>query len=208
MKKIVFDGLLFIVLFLGFYNISSAQSPQSDPTKSLTCMIETDFYIVHLTAYQEPEKGVKLKKRKKFEPFCQELPNHGVSYLAIDFIDRDLRKMPVGMRVIEKLENPDGEGMIDGAIIAETAPKNYKRGVADIQVDFPKPGHYALIAMVGDDMFADKIEIPLRVGIGSVFSFSSLYPFVFFMLAAAIGYVIYRFFLSRHKRKENNGYHL
>jgi hypothetical protein len=203
-KKLVFKSLLFIFLLLGFKSIVLAQDDSlSDPTKSLQCLITTDFYIVHLTSYQEPKKDAD-SKRHKFKPFCQELPEHGLSYLAVDFIDRDLRKMPIGMRVVEEVESPEGGEMTEGTIIAETPAQLYKTGVAQIQADFPKPGLYALIVMVGDDMFADKIRIPLRVGIDSLFTWTSLLPFLFLVVVALIGYGVYRFFMFRHNRKLRN----
>lgn len=201
MKKPTITSLLFF-LFLGIFQPVSAQSPLSDPTKSLECMITTDFYIVHLSAYQEPKKDGK--KRHTFKPFCQELPEHGASFLAIDFIDRDLRQMPIGMQVVELKENSEGGEMIDGEIIAQTPAQIYKTGVSQIQVDFPKPGHYALVASVGDDMFADKIRIPLRVGIGSAFHWSSLLPYILAIILGLIAYGFYRFFLFLHKRKASN----
>lgn len=204
MKKSIFRGLLFIFLFPGFQgNVLAQDESLSDPTKSLQCLITTDFYIVHLTSYQEPKKDAD-SKRHKFKPFCQELPEHGLSYLAVDFIDRDLRKMPIGMRVVEEVESPEGGEMTEGTIIAETPAQLYKTGVAQIQADFPKPGQYALIVMVGDDMFADKIRIPLRVGIGSLFTWTSLLPFLFLVVVALIGYGVYRFFMFRHNRKLKN----
>ncbi len=202
MNKSVFNSLLFFFLLLGFQSTGLAQDDSlSDPTQSLKCLITTDFYIVHLTSYQEPKKD--SEKRHKFKPFCKELPEHGPSFLAIDFLDRDLREMPIGMQVVEEVENPEGGEMVDGATIAQTSAQLYKNGVAQIQADFPKPGHYALIVTVGDDMFADKIRIPLRVGIGSLFSLSSLLPYLILVFAAVIGYGIYRFFIFLHNRKKN-----
>lgn len=175
------------------------QSQGYDPMKSLECMITTDFYIVHLTAYQEPKAD--SKKRHTFKPFCQELPEAGASFLAIDFLDSDLRQLPVGMEVFELKDNPEGEEMIDGASIAISPAQIYKNGVAQIQANFPKPGHYVLVASVGDDMFADKIRIPLRVGIGSAFSIAFIYPYLGFIFAATIVYGLYRFFVNRFNRK-------
>ncbi len=193
--------LLTSCLVLWFSSLSHAQlqSQSADPTKSLTCLITTDFYIVHLTSYSVPEG--KEKKRSAFTPYCQELHEHGPSYLAIDFIDRDLRQMPVGLRVISEKENPEGEGMIEGEIIAESPVQTYKNGVAQIRAVFPEPGKYALIATVGDDMFADKIRIPLRVGIGSEFKWSSLLPYFLAILAIVLGYLIYKFFIWLHNKK-------
>ena len=205
MKKTFLSGLLAILILVSFQNTASAQAAsQSDPLKSLQCLITTDFYIVHLTVYQEPTKASNSKKRKKFEPFCQVLPEQGKSFLAIDFIDRDLRKMPVGMKVIEETEDPETGKMVEGATIAETPAQNYKNGVAQIQANFPKSGHYALIATVGDDMFADKIRIPLRVGIGEAFSWGPLLPYIIAILAIAISYSIYRFFVYRYNRSKDN----
>ncbi len=205
MNKPVLNGLFFIVIFFGLQNIGFAQSQaDSDPIKSLVCLITTDFYIVHLTAYQEPKNLSKSKKRKKFEPFCQTLPNDGPSFLSIDFIDRDLRKMSIAMRVIEEAEDPKSGEMVEVKAIADKPAQIYKNGVAQIQADFPKPGHYALIAMVGDDMFADKIRIPLRVGIGEAFSWGTFFPYIIFIITALLSYGIYRYFSSRYNRKNKN----
>ncbi|MCK5870658.1 MAG: hypothetical protein KAG45_08470 [Methyloprofundus sp.] len=204
MKNPLVSWLLFIVLITSFQKIGFAQSPSlSDPTKSLTCLITTDFYIVHLTAYQEPKKDPDAKKRHTFEPFCQVLPEDGSSFLAIDFIDRDLRQMPIGMSVIELVESAETGEMTDGKILSEVAPQTYKTGVSQIQVNFPKPGHYALIATVGDDMFADKIRIPLRVGIGKEFKWSSFLPYIYLILVFLVAYGIYRFFVYRHNKKSH-----
>lgn len=202
MKKVCTLNILTIIVLLGLPGFSQAQQAPTDPKKSLECLITTDFYIVHLTSYLEPNKD--SKKRNRFKPFCQELPEHGSGFLAIDFLDRDLRKMPVGLRVISEVEDPETGELVEETTIANTDAKTYKNGVAQIQANFPKPGHYALIATVGDDMFADKIRIPLRVGIGSAFHWSSLLPYLLAILAAGIAYVLYRFFISRHNKKEND----
>jgi len=196
---------LFIIFFLfggGLKVVLAEGQDQYDPKKNLTCLITTDFYIVHLTTYQEPQKGDD-SKRNKFEPYCQELPGHGLTYLAIDFIDRDLRQMPVEMRVVEALPNPEIEGeMKDGATIAHEPVKQYNTGVAQIQANFPKPGQYTLIVSVGDDMFADKIRIPLWIGVSSPFKWTTLLPYLIALLAIVVGYGFYRFFLFMHHRKQ------
>lgn len=165
-------------------------------------MITTDFYIVHLTAYQEPKKGSDTK-RHTFEPFCKVLPEDGLSFLALDFLDRDLRLLPISMSVVELIENPESGEMKEGKILASTPAQTYKTGVVQIQANFPKPGHYALIASVGDDMFADKIKIPLRVGIGEEFFWSSLLPYLYLALLFLFSYGVYRFFVYRHNKKHS-----
>jgi len=203
-KKLFFVKLLLVFfIFAGTQNYVHAEAQDKyDPKKNLTCLITTDFYIVHLTTYQEPKKD-SGSKRNKFEPYCQELPKDGLTYLAIDFIDRDLRQMPVEMQVVEALPNPEVEGeMKDGATIAHEPVKQYTTGVAQIQANFPKPGQYTLIVSVGDDMFADKIRIPLWVGVSSPFKWTSLLPYLIALLALVVGYGLYRFFLFMHNRKQ------
>ncbi len=204
MKKSVFIKVFFVCFLLnsGLKVVLAQGQEQYDPKKNLTCLITTDFYIVHLTTYQEPKKDGD-SKRNKFEPYCQELPEDGLTYLAIDFIDRDLRQMPVEMQVVEALPDPEAEGeMKDGATIAHEPVKQYSTGVAQIQANFPKPGQYTLIVSVGDDMFADRIRIPLWVGVSSPFKWTSLLPYLIALLAIVIGYGFYRFFLFMHNRKQ------
>jgi len=203
-KKSIFIKLFFVCFWLnsGLEAVLAEGQDQYDPKKNLTCLVTTDFYIVHLTAYQEP-KNDGDSKRNKFEPYCQELPEAGLTYLAIDFIDRDLRQMPVEMQVVEALASPDVDGeMKDGATIAHEPVKQYNTGVAQIQANFPKPGQYTLIVSVGDDMFADKIRIPLWVGVSSPFKWTSLLPYLIALLAIVVGYGLYRFFLFMHNRKQ------
>ncbi len=203
MKKTIFTLLLTFSISFFFSNAIALEKKQSayDPMKSMECMVTTDFYIVHLTSYQPPKPGAE--KRHKFKPFCKELPEAGPSFLAIDLMDKDTRTMPIGMQVFELIDNPEGGEMINGKSLAVIPPKLHKTGVAQIQVDFPKPGHYVLVASIGDDMFADKIRIPLRVGIGSAFDITVIYPYLFFILIAAIVYGIYRFFVYRYNLKNS-----
>ncbi len=195
--------ILGIISILMVPNVWALDQEQTDPLKKLECLITTDFYIVHLTSYQEPKSDAE--KRHKFEAFCQTLPDIGKSYLAVDFIDRDLRQMAIKMHVVAKLDNPEGDEMVDGKVIAETVVSNYKNGVAQIQVDFPEKGHYELVVTVGDDMFADKIKIPLRVGIGEALSWAFLVPVAYFIIVAGVAYFIYRFFLERYRRELERG---
>lgn len=201
MNKLLSLLLTLLLWFIQQPALAQAPSQSSDPTKSLTCLITTDFYIVHLTAYQEPTEKTDAK-RFKFTPYCQELPEVSKSYLAIDFIDRDLRQMPIELKVIEEHEDPKTGEFSEGSIIAHNPAQNFKNGVAQIEATFPKPGHYALIALVGDDMFADKIRIPLRVGIGSPFDWTSLLPYLYLILVILFAYGLFRFSVYRHNKKK------
>lgn len=198
MKKKLINSILAIAGLFSSTSAYAIDQDYSDPLKSLECLITTDFYIVHLTAYQEPKETGEKSKRHKFLRFCQDLPDIGRSHLAIDLIDRDLRLMPVSLRVVEEVKNAQEE-ITEVAVIAEVAAQVYKNGVAQVQVDFPKPGHYALKAKVGDDIFADEIRIPLRVALGPAFDWP-LYLGI--LIVALLAYGVLSFFVARNKRNQ------
>jgi hypothetical protein len=56
---------------------------QGDNTrKKLSCVITTDFYAVHFTTYQAPlEPGENSDKKTLFQPYCQELPASGKTFI-------------------------------------------------------------------------------------------------------------------------------
>jgi hypothetical protein len=194
-----FFNLTLIFSNLLFFNFADAvEQNMSDPLKSLECLITTDFYMVHLTAYQEPKETGGKVKRHKFQRFCQDLPDTGRSHLAIDLIDRDLRQMQVSLRVVEETKDEGGE-IIEVKTIKEVGSQVYKNGVAQIQVDFPKAGQYALKVKVGDDIFADEIRIPLRVALGPGFAWPL---YLGLLILALVAFGILSFLVARHRRNE------
>jgi hypothetical protein len=52
-------------------------------------------------------------------------------------------------------------------------------------------------------MFADKIKIPLRVGIGEEFLWSSLLPYLYLAILFLLAYGIVQFFINRYNKSEN-----
>ncbi len=134
------------------------------------CMATSDFYIVHFNAFQpeaakDKADNAREQRHKKFQPFCRELPHTGRTYFGIDFIDRDVRTMPVAMQVVEE---KSGGGEIPEIVrtVLKTPARIYAKWVAELAVDFDRPGKYALLIQFGQDAaFADEVlRIPLEVG--------------------------------------------
>jgi len=129
------------------------------------CLISTDFYIVHFTAFQPPKKmPTDLRERRQaLQRYCRELPNTGTTFLGIDFIDRDVRQLPIALKVVEE----SGDTGDSERVLKALPAKRYPHGVAEMRVDFDRPGHYALVVEFGDhpELADDRLRIPLTVGI-------------------------------------------
>jgi hypothetical protein len=173
---------------------------QSYSGSNMSCLIANDFYAVHFTALQT---GKQKGEKTPFEKYCQEIPATGKTYLTVDLLDRDVRTTPIALRVVEETLFDDGRVPEIKRTLSETVPKIYKNGSADIQVEIPQSGHYALIVTVGEDAITedDRLRIPFSVGLPAPTNYSSLYgklsgalAFLFYGVIGVIGYRVYRIY--------------
>lgn len=152
----------------GAANAAAPRDPfngrQSYSGSSMTCLIANDFYAVHFSALQE---GRQDGERTDFVKYCQEVPTVGKVYLSIDLLDRDTRTTPISLTVVEEEIGADGQPPQVKSTLAETPAKIYKNGTADTHVEITHPGHYALIATIGDGpiMEDDRLRVPFSVGL-------------------------------------------
>lgn len=163
------------LLFCGFLVVSQAWSQSrssqgeqiQDKLSQLRCLVTTDFYIVHFTAFQ-PRAG-ETDPKKMFKPYCQDLPEASRAYLTVDLVDQDVRKMAIGLKLVEEAQGAENSQLEPQRTLVETPSKVYKHGVVETQADFDKPGHYALLVTIGEAVAEENtIRIPLRVGLGTV----------------------------------------
>lgn len=145
---------------------AAAQDQRAAYSRSkMDCLVGNDFYAVHFTVIQP---GRQQGERTDFTKYCQEVPTVGSSFLSIDLLDRDVRKTPVALRVIEEEFNEDdGRPPKELGTVAEIPAKLYPNGTADIQANLAKPGHYALIAIIGEGPVSedDRLRIPFTVAL-------------------------------------------
>ena len=137
------------------------------------CMATSGFYIVHFNAFQpgvNKDKDSGNQRKRDFQPYCRELPQTGKTYFGIDFIDRDVRKMPIVMRVVEEKTSDNNDQNNITRTLVKTPARIYNNGVAELAVDFDKPGNYALLIQIGEEPgFGDYIlRIPLQVATNNV----------------------------------------
>lgn len=140
--------------------------PQIADVNSVGCLIANDFYAVHFSAYLKPQQG--NEREALLTPYCQELPDVGKAFFAADLIDRDIRKTPIGIRVveIEKTGNKPSD-FKEIRELNKVEPKIYSKGVVEAQANLDKKGDYALILLIGGEEVIsdeDKLKITFHVG--------------------------------------------
>ncbi len=140
-------------------------SQQMYPGASMTCLMTNDFYAVHFTALQP---GRRDTEATDFVKYCQDIPAPGKTYLSVDLLDRESRKLALTLRLVEEQVSEDGTAHKILTTLKETPPKVYKNGVADIHAELDHVGHYALIITFGDESEGtedDRLRIPFRIGL-------------------------------------------
>ncbi|MEI7795757.1 MAG: hypothetical protein WCI06_03890 [Methylococcaceae bacterium] len=170
MKKKIILGTLIVGTLTGCdMSEKLGTPPQISDVNSVGCLVANDFYAVHFSAYLKPTMPQQGDDRNALlKPYCQELPDIGKAFFAADLIDRDIRKTPIGIRVIE-IEKT-GSKLSDFKEIRELThvePKIYSTGVVEAQVDLDKKGDYTFILLIGGEEAIsdeDKLKILFHVG--------------------------------------------
>ncbi len=176
--------------------------------ESLTCVVANDLYILHFTAYQQPEAGAEVSQGEMFKSYCEELPHTGLTYLTVDLMDADVRRMPVAVKVVEeeKAVEDDGETMKPVRTLAEIVPKAYPKGVIEAKAELDKPGYYAVLLSIGDGSVSKeaRVRIPLRVAIQKDKSRFARYgtAIMLFVGVAALLFLLYKVFARKPAGKD------
>lgn len=180
MKQSIFGSLLLLGLLLlasltsGCKRINDGKPGQIEDRTNIGCIVATDFYAIHFSAYLQSTKSASVEesdKRAIFKPYCREIPGPGKVFFSADLIDRDIRATPIGIRLVE-IEKTDinevrAATMKETRTLMEVEPKIYKRGVVEAQAELDKNGYYALTLLIGGDealAVDDRIVIPLQIG--------------------------------------------
>jgi hypothetical protein len=174
-KKYFVTTIISTLLLTSCNNDKLGTPPQIADINSVGCLIANDFYAVHFSAYLKPTTPLEGNDREALlKPYCQELPSIGKAYFSADLIDRDIRKTPIAIRVveIEKIgEKPSDFKEI--RTLNEVQPKIYSNGVVETQADLDKLGDYSLILAIGGDEAIseeDRLKINFHVGESSILS--------------------------------------
>lgn len=116
------------------------------------CKLQVGKYQMHFNGYQPDSQGA--------EQFCEDIPSTGRTVIVLDFIDDDLRKLPIDVRVIRDtgaVENVEKE------TVFHVEPRRYPTGSLSFSYDFKEAGNF--VGLVSADGSNGHVaRFPFSVG--------------------------------------------
>lgn len=119
------------------------------------CKLRIGRYIMHFTGYQ-PGDGYR-------QEFCEDIPSTGATIIILDFIDEELRDLPVSVRIIRDTGGGHEHGL-DEATVFYILPKVYPKGTFSFDYQFKQPGNFVGLVTVGDGVQQTVGMFPFSVG--------------------------------------------
>jgi hypothetical protein len=130
----IIQGTATICLLVGGLFPSSAMAHGNVTLEEDTCMRRIGGNMVHFSAYQ-PQNEPKAQ-------YCTEIPEGGDTFLVVDLVDKSLRSLPLGVRIV-KGQSESGKDEEDQTV-AYWKPVSHPDGVVRGEAKLEK-GFYRLI---------------------------------------------------------------
>lgn len=137
------------------------------------CPAATEFFGVYFNVHIQPLADSRETRltQEVFRAYCEDLPMAGTVFFTADLVGPELRRIPIGIRLVEQQDGGIFPGSHDDLrVLSETAARRYEKGVIEAQFEIDQPGHYAIeLNRGGDDPVSehDRLRIPLNVGVES-----------------------------------------
>jgi hypothetical protein len=189
-KFLKWVGLCVLLLALGVP--LSAQAQHTHELEKNFCIIKVGPYGMHLTGYQPDLSAGKES--------CGEVPGIGRTVLVLDYIEGELRSLPVEIRIIK---DTGSEQDLQAITILHVPSKVYPSGFISLDHDFDQPGKYVGLVTLGG-AHEHVARFPISIGESNVVSHLMHYIIVIVPLAAITGGAAIFFFL-RGRRKTSGG---
>jgi hypothetical protein len=166
----------------------SAQAQHFHELDKNFCILKFGPYGMHLTEYQ-PDTSDR-------QELCGDIPSTGRTVVVLDFIEGELRSLPVEIRVIK---DTGSEQDLQAITVVHLPAKVYTGGFINFEHSFSQPGKFiGIITVRGKEEHIARF--PISVGEGGVVSHLMHYMMVIVPVAVlAAGAVI--FFIMRGRRK-------
>jgi hypothetical protein len=166
----------------------SAQAQHFHELDKNFCILKFGPYGMHLTEYQ-PDTSDR-------QELCGDIPSTGRTVVVLDFIEGELRSLPVEIRVIK---DTGSEQDLQAITVVHLPAKVYTGGFINFEHSFSQPGKFiGIITVRGKEEHVARF--PISVGEGGVVSHLMHYMMVIVPVAIlAAGAAI--FFIMRGRRK-------
>ncbi len=199
-----------LLLCMALMTACSNPGYNNNPSQQITnagvgCLAATEFFAVYFSVHTEPsnENPTARITKELFRSYCNDIPTPGTVFFTADLVGRELRRVPIGIRIVEQeltgYDETRAENFKDLRTLLDMPPKRYSKGVVESAFDVNKNGYYAIyLNRGGDDAVAvqDNLRIPLYVGVGSVLTRLTIRIVTLFGIAlglALIGLVALRY---------------
>jgi len=166
----------------------SAQAQHFHELDKNFCILKFGPYGMHLTEYQ-PDTSDR-------QELCGDVPSTGRTVVVLDFIEGELRSLPVEVRVIK---DTGSEQDLQAITVLHLPAKVYTGGFINFEHSFSQPGKFiGVITVRGKEEHVARF--PISVGEGGMVSHLIHYMMVIVPLVAIAGGAVI-FFLMRGRRK-------
>jgi len=152
------------------------------------CILKFGTYGMHLTEYQ-PDTSDR-------QELCGDIPSTGRTVVVLDFIEGELRSLPVEVRVIK---DTGSEQDLQAITVVHLPAKVYTGGFINFEHSFSQPGKFiGIITVRGKEEHVARF--PISVGEGGMASHLMHYMVVIVPVAVLAGGAAI-FFFVRGRRK-------
>ena len=183
LKPIIVCGLM-----LAIGSPLSAQAQHFHELDKNFCILKFGTYGMHLTEYQ-PDTSDR-------QELCGDIPSTGRTVVVLDFIEGELRSLPVEVRVIK---DTGSEQDLQAITVVHLPAKVYTGGFINFEYSFSQPGKFiGIITVRGKEEHVARF--PISVGEGGVVSHLMHYMMVIVPVAVLAGGAAI-FFFVRGRRK-------
>jgi hypothetical protein len=174
---------LFLLVLAPF----SAQAQHGHELATDTCVLHIGPYKMYFNSYQ-PDTYYDRQ-------FCQELPGTGNTVLVLDYVEQELRSLPVEIRLIRDTGSEDN---LEALTVTHLPAKVYPTGSIDVKYNFDKPGKFVGLVSVGE-----KREHVSRFAfsVGETSAVSHLSHYIMVIVPVLVGIAVVVFFSFRDRRK-------
>jgi hypothetical protein len=183
LKPIIVCGLM-----LAIGTPLSAQAQHFHELDKNFCILKFGTYGMHLTEYQ-PDTSDR-------QELCGDIPSTGRTVVVLDFIEGELRSLPVEVRVIK---DTGSEQDLQAITVVHLPAKVYTGGFINFEYSFSQPGKFiGIITVRGKEEHVARF--PISVGEGGMASHLMHYMMVIVPVAVLVGGAAI-FFFVRSRRK-------
>jgi hypothetical protein len=152
-----------------------------------TCVLHIGPYKMYFASYL-PDTFYERK-------FCQELPGAGNAVLVLDYVEHELRSLPVEVRIIQDTGSEDN---LDAITIAHLPTKIHPTGSISVKHNFDNPGKFVGLVSIGEN-HEHVTRFSFSVGQQGVMSHLTHYMII--IVPVMVGIAVAVFFTIRDRRK-------